>query len=61
MQHTSLLLLSKCRDNATLAFFANGTLPEPGTVCPLDKAPFDYNSTDVFNIGSESANASSTA
>ncbi|KAK1230716.1 hypothetical protein PQX77_006166 [Marasmius sp. AFHP31] len=31
---------SKCTIEATIAYFLNGTLPEEGTVCPLDRQPF---------------------
>lgn len=38
--HCSSALPSHCTTNAILAFFANGTLPAPGTVCPVDSGAF---------------------
>ena len=32
---------SSCTTAAVRAYFANGTLPKPGTICPLDFQPFD--------------------
>ncbi|ESK91337.1 alpha beta hydrolase fold family [Moniliophthora roreri MCA 2997] len=31
---------SLCTANVIRAYFVNGTLPEPGTVCPIDASPF---------------------
>lgn len=31
---------SACRDAVEVAYFVDGQLPKPGTVCPADKAPF---------------------
>ncbi|KAI0767486.1 TAP-like protein-domain-containing protein [Fomes fomentarius] len=38
--HTSLALTSTCTILTTRAFFANGTLPAEGTICPVDGSPF---------------------
>ncbi|KAI9056406.1 hypothetical protein FKP32DRAFT_1586161 [Trametes sanguinea] len=38
--HTSLALPSVCKAAAVRAYFANGTLPAVGTVCPVDASPF---------------------
>ncbi|KAI8989178.1 TAP-like protein-domain-containing protein [Trametes punicea] len=38
--HCSLALPSLCTIRAMRAFFANGTLPEEGTVCSVDASPF---------------------
>ena len=39
--HTSMYVEpSACRDAAKLAYLVSGTLPAPGTVCPVDKLPF---------------------
>ncbi|KAI0752659.1 TAP-like protein-domain-containing protein [Daedaleopsis nitida] len=38
--HTSFALASTCTILNTRAFFANGTLPAEGTVCPIDGGPF---------------------
>ncbi|KAK1235841.1 hypothetical protein PQX77_000931 [Marasmius sp. AFHP31] len=40
--HTYSILAfpSKCTVEATVAYFLNGTLPEEGTICPLDTPPF---------------------
>lgn len=32
---------SKCGDAAIAAYFVNGTLPEVGTICPIDKLPYE--------------------
>ncbi|KAL0575350.1 hypothetical protein V5O48_006629 [Marasmius crinis-equi] len=50
--HTSLAASSSCTVQAVAAYFANGTLPEEGTVCSLDKglfAPASENSTGAVN------------
>lgn len=31
---------SLCTVKAAIAYFENGTLPEPGTVCEVDAQPF---------------------
>ena len=31
---------SSCTVDAVRAYFANGTLPRPGTICPIDFQPF---------------------
>ncbi|KAH8664242.1 peptidase S33, tripeptidyl-peptidase [Xylariales sp. PMI_506] len=38
--HTSLQLPSKCTIESTVAYWANRTLPSPGTVCPVDAVPY---------------------
>ena len=39
--HTSMYVEpSACRDAAKDAYLVSGTLPAPGTVCPVDKLPF---------------------
>ncbi|KAI3598077.1 alpha beta hydrolase fold family [Moniliophthora roreri] len=38
--HSALRSPSLCTANAVRAYFVNGTLPEPGTVCPIDGNPF---------------------
>lgn len=38
--HGSSSLVSKCAINTTAAYFVNGTLPEVGTVCPVDVKPY---------------------
>lgn len=40
MQHSSLAQASVCTALATRAYFVNGTLPEPGTVCKVDVSLF---------------------
>ena len=40
---------SSCTTAAVRAYFANGTRPKPGTICPLDFQPFD----NAFNAVSE--------
>lgn len=39
-QHCTIALPSLCTINVTRSFFADGTLPPPGTVCPIDHPPF---------------------
>jgi TAP-like protein len=41
MQHTSLCAPSRCTAKAIHAYFQNGTLPVPGTVCEADLVPFE--------------------
>ncbi|KAK7040316.1 hypothetical protein VNI00_009784 [Paramarasmius palmivorus] len=43
--HASIGSPSICTNNAIRAYFVNGTLPEPGTVCPSFINPFSTNST----------------
>ncbi|KAI0658733.1 TAP-like protein-domain-containing protein [Cubamyces menziesii] len=38
--HCSLALPSICTVKAMRAFFADGTLPKEGTICPVDASPF---------------------
>ncbi|KAK1216244.1 hypothetical protein PQX77_021118 [Marasmius sp. AFHP31] len=38
--HTSLAATSACTFQVVAAYFANGTLPEEGTVCPIDQELF---------------------
>ncbi|KAI0634191.1 TAP-like protein-domain-containing protein [Trametes polyzona] len=38
--HTSLALSSLCTARNVQAYFANGTLPESGTICQVDEMPF---------------------
>ncbi|KAJ8080110.1 hypothetical protein PM082_016938 [Marasmius tenuissimus] len=38
--HTSFAATSACTLQAVAAYFANGTLPEEGTVCPIDQELF---------------------
>ncbi|KAI9324326.1 TAP-like protein-domain-containing protein, partial [Zopfochytrium polystomum] len=38
--HCSLAQFSTCTVKSIQSFFTNGTLPEPGTVCEADTAPF---------------------
>ncbi|KAL4966661.1 alpha/beta hydrolase [Aspergillus stella-maris] len=45
--HTSIAHGSTCTINALRAYFQNGTLPEDGTRCEVDYAPFDAS----LNIG----------
>ncbi|KAL0057897.1 hypothetical protein AAF712_015446 [Marasmius tenuissimus] len=48
---------SVCTAQAIRAYFVNGTLPEEGTVCPMDGSPFDDPETASANskreLGSE--------
>ncbi|KAK7047826.1 hypothetical protein VNI00_006154 [Paramarasmius palmivorus] len=45
--HSSLAAPSVCTTNAVRTYFINGTLPEPGTVCPVIGTPFtNWTSTD---------------
>ncbi|KAI0672371.1 TAP-like protein-domain-containing protein [Trametes maxima] len=41
--HTTLALPSLCKARAVQAYFANGTLPSNGTICPVDVSPFSEN------------------
>ena len=41
MQHTSLSGFSTCTAEAIHAYFANGTLPAPGTLCQTDTVIFE--------------------
>ncbi|KAF1980951.1 hypothetical protein K402DRAFT_425805 [Aulographum hederae CBS 113979] len=38
--HTSWIQASLCTARATRAYFINGTLPAPGTICPIDATLF---------------------
>ncbi|KAK7022930.1 hypothetical protein VNI00_016820 [Paramarasmius palmivorus] len=38
--HASISAPSFCTENALRAYFLNGTLPEPGTVCPVEGTAF---------------------
>ncbi|OJD30052.1 nedd8-like protein [Diplodia corticola] len=38
--HCSLQQVSRCTARLTTAYYENGTLPEPGTVCEVDLPPF---------------------
>ena len=38
--HGSTSLVSECAIRTTAAYFVNGTLPEVGTVCPVDVKPY---------------------
>ncbi|KAI0356986.1 hypothetical protein OH77DRAFT_1534392 [Trametes cingulata] len=53
--HCSLALPSLCTIKAMRAFFANGTLPQEGTVCSVDASPFPQRvgSTDVAAYSAE--------
>ncbi|KAK1230456.1 hypothetical protein PQX77_006450 [Marasmius sp. AFHP31] len=55
--HCSTKAPSVCTAQAIRAYFANGTLPEEGTVCPMDGSPFDDPETASANskreLGSE--------
>ncbi|TBU37821.1 TAP-like protein-domain-containing protein [Dichomitus squalens] len=52
--HTSQALQSTCTKQHLRAYFANGTLPTPGTVCEVEESPFPppSNSTASSIIGS---------
>ena len=39
-QHGSIAQLSNCTTNVIRAFFADGTVPKPKTVCPVDEPLF---------------------
>lgn len=39
-QHCTLALPSSCTRNVTRNYFADGTLPPEGTLCPSDYPPF---------------------
>ncbi|KAL0569858.1 hypothetical protein V5O48_012099 [Marasmius crinis-equi] len=39
--HASLAVQSNCTAKVVREYFVNGTLPEEGTVCPMDGSPFD--------------------
>ncbi|KAI0658734.1 TAP-like protein-domain-containing protein [Cubamyces menziesii] len=43
--HCSHALPSLCTTKAMRAFFADGTLPEEGTICSVDASPFPLNGT----------------
>ncbi|KAK1222468.1 hypothetical protein PQX77_014674 [Marasmius sp. AFHP31] len=43
--HASLTAPSVCTTKVVRAYFINGTLPEKGTVCPMDGSPFDPKET----------------
>ncbi|KAK7032246.1 hypothetical protein VNI00_013204 [Paramarasmius palmivorus] len=47
--HASINSPSICTNNAVRAYFVNGTLPEPGTVCSSFTNPFITNSTTESN------------
>ena len=50
IQHLAIGRTSPCMRNVTLAYFANGTLPSPGTVCPIEDTFFGpQNNTKVSN------------
>ncbi|KAM5538029.1 hypothetical protein V8D89_008226 [Ganoderma adspersum] len=44
--HTSAMLLSNCTVDATRKYFADGTLPAPGTVCVPNNPPFSPGSAN---------------
>jgi hypothetical protein len=46
-QHTSLVAPSLCTYGHFRAYFVNGTLPAPGTVCPVDVELFPSASGNV--------------
>ncbi|KAI0372413.1 hypothetical protein BV20DRAFT_991265 [Pilatotrama ljubarskyi] len=45
--HTSFALPSLCTAQHVRTYFANGTLPAEGTVCPVDVLPFESHSSGV--------------
>lgn len=44
-QHSSLAAPSVCTVTYIRDYFVNGTLPDPGTICPVIGSPFDRNTT----------------
>ena len=52
---------SACTNDVTRAFFADGTLPEDGTICPADYLPFPVTTVDALSAErSERLNAQAT-
>lgn len=51
--HSSVALPSVCSLRATAAYFVNGTLPEPGTICTVDATPYGNTTEAWINILSE--------
>lgn len=48
-KHTSINTPSKCTARTIRAYFQDGTLPAPGTVCDADLVPFEkWNLTSVL-------------
>ncbi|KAK1222191.1 hypothetical protein PQX77_014975 [Marasmius sp. AFHP31] len=45
--HGSVNAPSVCTAKAIRAYFINGTLPEEGTICPMDGSPFDPKETEA--------------
>jgi hypothetical protein len=45
LQHTSFAATSVCTTLAVRAYFQNGTLPRPGTVCGIDSVLFGNGTT----------------
>ncbi|KAK1226883.1 hypothetical protein PQX77_010130 [Marasmius sp. AFHP31] len=52
--HCSINAPSVCTAKAIRAYFINGTLPEEGTVCPMDGSPFDPKEMDETSGQTES-------
>ncbi|KAI0645977.1 alpha/beta-hydrolase [Trametes meyenii] len=53
--HCSLSAPSLCTAKHVRAYFMNGTLPEPGTVCEVDELPFVGSAKDVRAMSAEDA------
>ncbi|KAI0665892.1 alpha/beta-hydrolase [Trametes maxima] len=51
--HCSLSAPSLCTAKYVRAYFVNGTLPEPGTVCEVDELPFVGSAGDVRAMSKE--------
>ncbi|GJE93494.1 alpha/beta hydrolase [Phanerochaete sordida] len=48
--HCTIALPSACTNNATRAFFADGTLPKPGTHCATDYPPFSVDAVRALDV-----------
>ncbi|KAI3617990.1 alpha beta hydrolase fold family [Moniliophthora roreri] len=56
-QHTSLSATSNCTHSVVAAYFANGTLPEEGTICPVESELFpSSNATESSPMTTRSLN-----
>jgi hypothetical protein len=62
LQHSSLAQASLCTTKVTRAYFVNGTLPKPGTVCKVDVGLFAGTSgyDEVFQYFGTGSNTSAS-
>jgi hypothetical protein len=54
VQHTSFAATSECSALAIRAYFQNGTLPHPGTICTIESTLFGDNSMPAVTRRDES-------